>query len=58
MAPTATSQVAQLSLDIFGQVQVLDLTTTEALKGFRGGGFSEGSYGYLAPTTMALFLAR
>ena len=42
--------VARFTLDLFDQVQVLDLTITDAdLKGFRGGGFSDGPYGYLAP---------
>ena len=41
--------MARFRLDVFNQVQVLDLTATDAdLNGFQQG-FSDGSYGYLAP---------
>jgi len=43
------SKVVRFSLVTFGDVQVLDLATTDAsLKGFRGG-FTDGTYGYLVP---------
>merc|ERR1711972_463491 len=42
-------KVARFNLNTFGDVQVLDLTSTDSdLKGFLGG-FSDGTYGYLVP---------
>ena len=49
LAPNLNGEVARFRLDVFNQVQVLDLTATDAdLNGFQQG-FSDGSYGYLAP---------
>jgi len=42
-------KVTRFSLQSFGDVQVLDVSTTDAdLKGFRGG-FTDGTYGYIVP---------
>jgi len=44
-------KVTRFSLQSFGDVQVLDVSTTDAdLKGFRGG-FTDGTYGYMVPHT-------
>jgi len=42
-------KVVRFSLQTFGDVQVLDVATTDAdFKGFRGG-FTDGTYGYMVP---------
>merc|ERR1712217_663306 len=43
-------KVARFNLNTFGDVQMLDLTSTDSdLKGFFGG-FTDDTYGYLVPT--------
>ena len=51
-------KVARVDLTTFSQVQVLDLTTTDAdLKGFVGG-FASGDYGYFVPNANFAYFGK
>ena len=56
--PYADGKVARVDLATFSQVQVLDLTLTDAaLKGFAGGFASDG-YGYVVPYNNGVYFGK